>query len=138
MRDTLTRIAVNLSVLAFVVLPLWFLFFWIWTGISDGFGGNDVWGTFSYNYVILLLPLLLGGVVQQLVLIVAARVLSERRMRLAAVATLVLIPLTMSLVSVPLSVFVQPPIAVCTVAALVVYAYLMRLPPAGQADSALA
>jgi hypothetical protein len=138
MRDTIRRIAVNLVILAIVVLPLWFVLFWLWTGFSDGFGGNDLWGTFSFNYVVLVLPLLFGGLVQQIALFAVDRLIPRAQGRLIALLTQVTIPLVMSLVSVPLSVFVQPPIAVCTIVSLIVNAYLMRLPPSSQAGPAMA
>jgi len=131
MREGATRVAINLSLLAVIILPFWLILFWLWTGVTDGFGGNDLWGAFVYNYLVLILPLLLGGLCHQLALVAVQRVVPSSRLRFAAVISLPIIPLVMSLVSVPLSVFSQAPIATYTIVSLVVYAYLLRLPSAG-------
>lgn len=128
MRKNVIRIVVNLSLLGIIILPFWFLLFWLWTGVTDGFGGNDLWGTFVYNYVILIIPVLLGGLFQQLAIVLVQRVVRSPQSRFAGIVTLLIVPLVMSLVSVPLRVFLQAPIAICTIVSLLVYTYLQRLP----------
>lgn len=128
MRQTLARILGNTGVLTLVSLPLWFLLFWLWITISEGHNGSDPWGTFLFNYLVLVGPVAMAGLAHQGLVFGLARFSDGGRLRALAMGSTVTIPLLMSLVSVPLGVFIQLPVSVCTLVVLLLYGRLMRLP----------
>lgn len=123
----------NLVLLLFAILPLWFLLAWL-TGGHGGAQNGSLWSAFAVGYVFVVLPLLVAGALQQLLLLLCVRV--NLRSRWITISTVAVIPLVMGLISAPLNVQFSTRFAVATLFALVAFALSMKLPAETSPNSA--
>ena len=132
MRTALRTVLLNLVVLAVAILPLWFLLAWITGGRSDAEHGNPL-SAFAVGYVFVILPLLVAGALQQILLVLCVR--TNLRSRWLTVATVGVIPLTLGLISAPLNVQFSTRFVLATVVSLVTFGVAMRVPTAASGGS---
>jgi len=86
------RIAINLVLLVAIAFSIWFGTLWIATSVLAGPHGRW-YEALPFYLIVIGLPLVIGGIVQQGVLLILPRGWSNRQMRVAALVSTVAIPL---------------------------------------------
>lgn len=127
---TWIKVLKNLALLAFVVTPVFFVLVWIQALFQQASGVTDlgyVLETGGVYYLSNLIPVLVGGIIHQLLLLVLPGEWTNTRIRSIAFLLAFVIPITVWLSwGGPVSSFLN--FAVPMSLALVIYVLLIRIP----------
>lgn len=122
------RILANLGLMLLLVLPIWFGLMWVLIRITEGPQGENHWSgfflTYSWSFALVLL---VGGLLQQLTLLAAAKRWSSRRLRIVAILSALVIPVVAFLPTGRLW-LLDPGSAVPLALGLLAYGFAQRLP----------
>jgi hypothetical protein len=129
MSRTLLVIARNLLLLAVAIIPLWFIIAWL-SGLLWANSGRtyDTMHAFLVGYAFIIIPVLVAGLVQQVLFTAGVAVRPTLRRRWFAVVTVVIMPLIIALISAPFGVQFSTRFAAATLIALIVFAHSMQMP----------
>ncbi|MAO63621.1 MAG: hypothetical protein CL666_01340 [Balneola sp.] len=124
------KVLKNLVLLALVVLPIFFVFVWIQSLLQQATGATEiayVMETGGVYYLSNVIPVLVGGLIHQLLLTFLPRELESTKYRIVAFFLTLIIPMVVWLLwGGPVKSFLL--FAVPMILALGVYALLIRIP----------
>lgn len=128
--SNLKRVLLNLVLAVVVVIPIWRIGLYLITLAAGAPRDPHESLDFAFYLVILAPQVLLGSFLQQLLLAFTLRRLPGRSWRSLAVASTVILPLTLILLrrGDP-GLLWAPPVLVPLIAGLIAYGLLLRLPP---------
>lgn len=128
--NNVKRILLNLVLAVVVVIPVWRIGLYLITLAAGASRDTHETVDFAFYLVILAPQVLLGSFLQQVLLVLALKRFPARTWRSIAVASTVILPLTLILLrrGDP-GLLWGPPVLVPLVAGLVAYGLLLRLPP---------
>jgi hypothetical protein len=123
------RLLWNLLLLAAGVVPAWIILMGVLALLIDGAQGGDLHLAALFYFIVLIIPVLLGGMVHQLLLLAIPRHWPALRKRLIGVAISgITIPSALLLTGTDPQLLAAPLVWVPLVAVLLAYGWILRLP----------
>lgn len=127
--DNLKRAAWNLVLLLLVVFPIWIILMGAYVVATDGPQGGHYLQAVLFYFLVMAIPLMMGGVAQQLVLLSLPRHWPENQRRASVIAVgLLTIPAAFLLVRSEPGLVLSAPVLGTLLIALLVYGFAVKLP----------
>jgi hypothetical protein len=121
------RAALNVLVIFGTVLPVWIFSILLLARVRDG-PQDHVAAGFAFYALTVIVPLLVGGIAQQALLLVIPSSWIAKRQRAWAIGTTLTIPIALLLVGSDSRVLFSPPVFIPLLLGMLLYGSLIRLP----------